>query len=92
LKPVNPPPTSTIGRSRRRNAIAPLAIETESGTNYLIKLVRVDDKKAFILIFVKGGEEYSTKIPLGTYNIREAAGLIWYGLKDLFGPSTHFFE
>jgi hypothetical protein len=92
LKPVSPPPTSTIARGRRRNAIAPLAIETESGTNYLIKLVKAGNKKDFILIFVKGGETYSTKVPLGTYNIREAAGLSWYGLKDFFGPSTQFFR
>jgi hypothetical protein len=92
LKPVSSPPTSTIARGRRRNAIAQLIIETESGTNYLIKLVRVDHDKDFIQIFVKGGETYSTKVPLGTYNIREAAGLIWYGLKDFFGPSTRFFR
>jgi hypothetical protein len=40
-----------------------LAIETESGTNYLIKLVKVDNEKDFILVFVKGGETYSTKVP-----------------------------
>ena len=89
LKPVSSPPTSTIGRGRRRNAIAPLAIETRC-TNYLIKLVKVDNKNDFILIFVKGGETYSTKVPLGTYNIREAAGLSWYGLRDFFGLSTRF--
>lgn len=91
LKPAKPPLTSTIERSRRRNAIAPLAIEGETGTNYLIKLVRVDGADS-MLIFVRGGETYSTKIPLGTYNIRSAAGSIWYGRKDFFGPSTRFFR
>lgn len=91
LRPAKPPPTSAIERSRRRNAIAPLAIESETGTNYLIKLVRVDGKDT-ILIFVRGGETYSTKIPLGTYNIRAAAGSTWYGRKDFFGPSTRFFR
>jgi hypothetical protein len=91
LRPTKSPPTSTIERSRRRNAIAPFAVETESGTYYLIKLVRVDGMDS-ILIFVRGGETYSTKVPLGSYNIRAAAGSIWYGRKDFFGPSTHFFR
>lgn len=91
LRPTKSPPTSTLERTRRRNAIAPLAIEGETGTNYLIKLVRIDGRDS-ILIFVRGGETYSTKVPLGTYNIRAAAGSIWYGRKDFFGPSTRFFR
>jgi hypothetical protein len=91
LRPAKSPTTGTIERSRRRDAIAPLGIEGETGTNYLIKLVRVDGKDS-ILIFVRGGETYTTKVPLGTYNIRAAAGSIWYGRKDLFGPNTHLFR
>lgn len=81
----------TKGQEPEAAAIAPLTIEGETGTNYLIKLVRVDGKNP-ILIFVRGGESYSTKVPLGTYNIQVAAGSTWYGRKDLFGPSTRFFR
>src|SRR5262249_38796763 len=87
-----PPPTSTIAKSRRKNAIAPFSIETEPGANYLIKLVNVADAKDQIMIYVKGGETYSTKVPLGGYRIRAAAGQTWYGRNDLFGPETQFFR
>lgn len=85
-------PTSTLQKSRRRNAIAPLKIETEGGANYLIKLVNVADAKDQILIYVKGGEAYSTKVPLGSYRVRGASGHSWYGRNDLFGPDTRFFR
>jgi hypothetical protein len=86
------PPTSTIAKSRRKNAIAPLTIGSEAGTNYLVKLVNVADEKDQIMIFVKGGESYSTKVPLGSYRIRAASGSTWYGRNDLFGPETQFFR
>jgi hypothetical protein len=89
---VASPPTGTLARSRGRNAIAPFSIESEAGTNYLIKLVNVANDKDQILIYVKGGETYSTKVPLGSYRIRAASGQTWYGREDLFGPETQFFR
>jgi hypothetical protein len=86
------PPTGDIQPRTRRNAIAPFTVLTESGQNYLIKLVNVDNAKDQIWIYVKGGESYSTKVPVGTYNLRAAAGNEWYGREDLFGAHTHFFR
>ena len=44
------------------------------------------------MIFVRGGERYETKMPLGSYYVRAASGSTWYGKKDFFGPSTSFFR
>jgi tetratricopeptide (TPR) repeat protein len=87
-----PPPTGDIQRRRRRNAIAPFSVITESGQNYLIKLVNIDNARDQIWIYLKGGESYSTKVPVGTYNFRAATGNEWYGREDLFGPNTRFFR
>jgi hypothetical protein len=92
LKPVNPPRTSTIESGRTRQRIAPLSIISESGTNYVIKFANVSDERDQVMIFVRGGETYQTKIALGTYHVRGAAGETWYGKRDLFGPDTQFFK
>ncbi len=86
------PSTSSLENSSRKNRIAPLSIETESGTNYVIKLINLADPHDSIMIFVRGGEPYSTKVPLGTYRIHGATGNTWYGKKDLFGPNTRYFR
>jgi hypothetical protein len=92
-KPGLPPPrTGPIEQARRRAAIAPFTVIGGSGTNYLIKLVNAADERQHILIFVRGGEQYSTKVPLGTYKLRAASGSSWYGKDDLFGPNTQFFQ
>ncbi|MGY3485441.1 hypothetical protein ACVW1C_003324 [Bradyrhizobium sp. USDA 4011] len=86
------PATGDMQPRRRRNAIAPFTMLTESGQNYLIKLINADNAGDQIWIFVRGGESYSTKVPVGSYYFRAASGNEWYGREDLFGPSTHFFR
>lgn len=86
------PPTGDVQKRYRRNAIAPFTVLTEPGQNYLIKLVSVESAKDQIWIYLKGGESYSTKVPVGTYSFRAATGNEWYGREDLFGPNTGFFR
>lgn len=90
LQPVPPPRTSTIDDGGRRGKIAPFSVEVGPGTNYLVKLVNASNDRDYIVMFVKGGETYSTKVPLGEYNVRAAMGDVWYGKKDFFGPDTRF--
>jgi hypothetical protein len=87
-----PPPTGVIERSRKKNAIATLAIETVAGNDHLVKVANMSDPQDQVTIYVRGGESYSTKVPLGRYHIRAATGATWYGKKDLFGPDTRFFR
>ena len=86
------PATSTIAGTRRRNAIAPLTIKTGPGDDYLVKFANVRDSKNQTLIYVRGGQSYSTKLPLGRYHVRVAAGREWYGRNELFGANTRFFR
>jgi hypothetical protein len=86
------PTTSVIEKGQRKNRIAPLKIETEAGADYLLKLVSTADKTDIIMIFVRGGETFSTKVPLGAYNVRGATGKTWYNKQALFGPETRFFS
>lgn len=91
-KAVVVPRTGDLQPRRRGNAIAPFSIQTKTGSNYLVKLVNVASSKDQIWIFVRGGEPYSTKVPVGNYVPRVASGNIWYGREQLFGPDTHFFR
>lgn len=36
-------------------------------------------------IFVRGGENVETLVPLGSYYVRYASGTTWYGHDHLFG-------
>lgn len=86
------PATGDIRPRRHRNAIAPFSIKTKFGANYLVKLVNVANVNDQIWIFIRGGQSYETKVPLGTYSLRLAAGDAWYGRHNLFGPDTRFFR
>ncbi|MEY9880429.1 hypothetical protein [Bradyrhizobium sp. USDA 329] len=86
------PPTGDLQTRNRRNAIAPFSVRTKTGSNYLIKLVNVANSKDQIWIFLRGGEPYSTKVPVGAYSLRVASGSTWYGRGELFGPDTRFFR
>jgi len=54
----------------------------------LIKLVDVSDESNFVTAFVNPGETVSILVPLGSYEMSCAAGIIWYGVEYLFGPRT----
>ena len=84
------PPTGDIQSRRRRNAIAPFSVETAPGPSYLVKLVNISDARDQIMVFVRGGETYSTKVPLGTYHLKAATGQVWYGKENYFGTETRF--
>ncbi len=62
------------------------------GTNYFIKLVDVDTGNTAVTVFVQGGQNVNTKVPLGIYEFRYASGENWYGENDLFGPQTVYMK
>lgn len=41
-------------------------------------------------IYLRGGENASITVPLGTYEIKYAAGETWYGEEELFGKNTMY--
>lgn len=70
--------------------VAPLKIQTAQGANYLVKLVSLYSQQPVMTVFVQGGNTVSTEVPLGTYEIKYASGVKWYGYEHLFGPDTGY--
>lgn len=72
------------------SGVAPLEIKTGSGNNYYIKIVNVSNNQTALTAYVVGGRPFEVEMPLGTYEIRYAAGDTWYGTQHYFGPDTAF--
>jgi hypothetical protein len=70
--------------------VAPLEIKTRAGNNYYIKIIDTSTNKTALTAYIVGGLSFETKMPLGTYEIRYAAGDTWYGTDYYFGPDTAF--
>ena len=43
-----------------------------------------------LTIYIRGGDTVEVDVPLGSYEIRYAAGDTWYGEDELFGPETSY--
>jgi hypothetical protein len=43
-------------------------------------------------MFVRGNDEFATKVPLGDYRVLGARGPVWYGEPHYFGIKTRFFK
>jgi len=72
------------------SGVAPLEIKTRAGNNYYIKIVNVSNNQAALTAYIVGGRPFEVEMPLGTYEIRYAAGDTWYGTQHYFGPDTAF--
>lgn len=67
--------------------VAPLGIKTEYGNDYYVKLVDMGGR-TIMTMYIEGGRYFEGKVPLGTFEMRYAAGKTWYGTKYHFGPET----
>ena len=76
---MQPPPMS---------AVAPFAVRTSTGSDYYIKLVEPSSQRTILTAYVRGGRYFETEAPLGTFELRYAAGKTWFGTERLFGPET----
>jgi hypothetical protein len=65
-----------------------LTIKTSAGENYFVKLVDVRDDATKIELFIHGGTILGADVPLGTFKIKYASGLVWCGENELFGSDT----
>ena len=84
------PSSGSLNRLVTADAIAPLKIKSTAGSHYLVKMVDVQSGEPVLTVFVRGGDTVDLDVPLGTYEIRYAAGTSWYGEKSLFGPDTSY--
>ncbi len=87
------PPNGKMERTHLGDAVAPLEIVTRpsSGEHYYVKIADWSDRKRTILtVFVRAGERTRVDLPLGSFELRYAAGRTWYGPAHLFGPNTAY--
>lgn len=91
LPTVKKPPSGIYDQDLNgQQAIAPLEIRTDSGSDYYVKVVNATNDKDTLAIYIHGGETVEVEVPLGSYEIRYASGENWYGDKGLFGIETSY--
>lgn len=88
-KKLTPVRASTgVLKSPTKHGVAPLLIRTTPGFDYYVKLAMPGDDSdvpPVMALYISGGDSFETLVPLGTYEIRYAAGHTWYGEADRFG-------
>jgi hypothetical protein len=91
-KSVQPlPENGAIWQYTKSECIAPLGIITKSNdTSFFVKLNDWNTKQTAMEIFIRAGQTVNTKIPLGSYEIKYAAGKTWYGKQYYFGAETSY--
>jgi hypothetical protein len=73
-----------------RSPVAPFEIVTSPDVDYFVKLVDARTGADAVGIYVNGGRTIKVPVPLGSYEMRYAAGKTWYGSKALFGTETNY--
>ena len=71
--------------------IAPLEIVTPKSSTFYLKFIDADTKREVFTAFIKRGKRFYVEIPLGTYQMKYAAGDIWYGKEHYFGENTSYY-
>jgi hypothetical protein len=72
-------------------ATAPLKVRPgASGGDYVMKVVDWNTGEFVAVYFIRRGETLSTELPPGSYKLKFASGVKWYGPKYLFGPATTY--
>ncbi len=84
------PANGEVQNYSQDEAIAPFTIRSQGGNNFLVKLSDADSGTDVMTIFVRGGEDVETSVPIGTYIVKYASGTTWYGYDQLFGPQTGY--
>lgn len=79
--------------SGRASSVAPLDITPKDTSHaYYVKLVRPNTRTPVAEYFIRPGQRLEAEAPLGSYELRYAAGTTWYGEEHLFGPETSYSE
>ncbi len=88
---VDPLPlTGVMTRNFFGTGVAPLEIKTTSGKHYYIKVVDWTSKREILTAFIRGGEPFETEVPVGSYQIKYAAGESWFGPLLDFGEAAAY--
>ena len=84
------PATGVMTRNFYGEGDAPLGIKTRAGKDYYVKVVDWSSKAEVMTAFIRGGSPFETTVPIGSYEIKYAAGLTWYGPFLDFGESATY--
>jgi len=87
---VSLPPNGEVQTYSSQQRVAPLEVRASQDAHYLIKLVDAGTGTPILTVFVRQGMTASVDVPLGTCELRYAAGDAWYGYEHLFGPDTGY--
>lgn len=91
-QPVQPLPETGDNTASFTNGVAPLSIKTSPGGHhhYFVKIVNIATGQELGSFFIRSGGILDIQVPVGTYEIKYAAGRQWYGAAYLFGPETTY--
>jgi len=84
------PNTGVLARNFYGQGVAPLEVKTRLGGNYYIKVVDWTTKAEILTAFIRGGQPFETTLPVGSYEIKYAAGQTWYGTVLDFGEGASY--
>ena len=60
--------------------------------NYVVMLIDDVTGHAVMAIYCRSGDTTAVPVPIGSFRIRVASGMDWYGMTELFGSDTHVEE
>lgn len=80
--------TAELWYASTKKRQARFSVKVGEGNDYFIKLRAVDTKIAILAAYIKGGDIYETKVPLGRFELVYATGDKWLGEEELFGEKT----
>lgn len=91
---VQTPPAGLMWNRSGLPAVFPLQVKTRPGKDYRLTLIESGTSKAVLAAYIEGGSFFKVLVPPGTFRLRFAAGTVWRGEEDLFGPeaATEIFE
>jgi hypothetical protein len=88
LPPPVPIKSGLVWNKTGRKTEAPFQIVTRGDHNYFVKLVDSFTGLDAVAVYVPGGRTLDVEVPLGTYEMRYAAGNSWRGEKHYFGAGN----
>lgn len=90
-RPIAMIKSMVLSVNKKGSRVAPFNIEAAPNRDALIKMADIETGRTLMLIYVRKGDVFETKVPLGDYEIRVATGVTWYGLERLFGKETIYY-
>ncbi len=75
-------------------AVFPLVVKSPKGRDYFLTLINNKTGEEALAAYIQGGSFFKVLVPPGEFRLSFAAGIVWEGEENLFGPGklTQVFE